>query len=109
MHVEVTERAAKQAAAQVGADGVLQLVYDSEGCGCAVSGVPQLWIISSEDADLELLKAADAPVPILYEQRHEVFFEEELKLDYIPEKLSFRLNSKQQIYNNSMSLIDKRK
>lgn len=108
MQIEITETAAKQVAAQVGEDGALQLVFDSEGCGCAVSGVPQLWIISRQDTGRELLTAADSPVPVLYEQRHEVFFEEKLKLDYAPEKLAFRLNSNQQTYNNSMSLIDKR-
>lgn len=108
MQIQLTDSAARQVSDLVGADSALQLVFDSEGCGCAVSGVPQLWIIPRESAGDELLKAAEKPVPILYEPRHEVFFEDLMKLDYAAEKLSFRLSSKQQIYNNSMSLVDKR-
>lgn len=108
MQIEITEAAAQQIAKRTGLDNcALQLVFDAEGCGCAVSGVPQLWIISPASSH-HLLQAASVPVPILYEKRHEVFFEDELKLDYRPDHLVFQLKSRQQIYNAGMSLIEKR-
>lgn len=85
---------------------ILKLVYDTDGCGCAVSGVVQLWLVRSlQDGDVQ---ADAAPFRIVYEQRQEVFFEEELKLNYHPDTFAFRLSSRQQIYNHAMSLIDKR-
>ena len=30
---------------------LLKLVFDTEGCGCSVNGVPTLWLVSTANAD----------------------------------------------------------
>ncbi|MDF2961431.1 MAG: hypothetical protein K0S39_3166 [Paenibacillus sp.] len=84
----------------------LKLVYDSEGCGCAVSGVPTLWLVN-EAADKEL-RAEGHPFEVLYEKKHEVYFEDKMTLDFEKVRGSFVLKSSGQIYNANMRLIDKR-
>ncbi len=112
MHITFTSEAVTQIHAVLGAEASaapyrIKLVYDSEGCGCAVSGVPQLWIVEgpgSNDSETEA-----SPISVLYETRQAVFFEEnEMTIDYNSSKRAFTLKSKQQIYNNGMRLIDKR-
>lgn len=89
-------------------DVIFKLVYDTEGCGCAVSGVPTLWMLQSDDELLQHPVASQEPLPIVYEQRHEVFFEEHLKLDYHADRNSFVLSSSGQIYTNDLAISDKR-
>lgn len=104
MHITFTESAIQQLEPYAG--GTLRLVYDSEGCGCAVNGVPSLWLVTNpEPKDLH----ADAePFKVVFSPKHEVFFEDELKIDYRADKKSYILKSNGQIYNAGMDLIDKR-
>jgi uncharacterized protein YqkB len=87
-------------------DAVLKLVYDSEGCGCAVNGVPTLWLVSKPDA--KDLKADTSSYPVVYNPKHEIFFDDSLTIDFRPETKSYILKSNNQIYNSGMSVIDKR-
>lgn len=92
--------------------GYLKLVFDAEGCGCSLEGVPALWLIQNlepKDVIAELTKESESsPWPLVYEQRHEVFFEEQLTLDYKPQHNSFVLKSNNQIYSNRMIIADQR-
>lgn len=89
-------------------DVIFKLVYDADGCGCAVSGVPALWMLDADDEELQHPVASKEPLPIIYEQRQEVFFEEHLKLDYRADRQSFVLSSSGQIYTNDLAIRDKR-
>ncbi|NBI30960.1 iron-sulfur cluster biosynthesis family protein [Chengkuizengella marina] len=106
MQITITESAKNELMNKVNTDQYyIKLAHDAEGCGCIMSGVAQLWIVDEKDEfDLE---SNSEPFSILYDSRHEVFFEQEMKLDYIPNKKSFSLSSKQQIYNASMNLYKK--
>ncbi|TDF99538.1 iron-sulfur cluster biosynthesis family protein [Paenibacillus piri] len=107
MHITFTDHAVEQINSRFApGDGELKLVFDSEGCGCAVSGVPVLWIVD-QAADKEL-RAEGTPYRIVYEKRHEVYFEDRMVLDFEPKRGSFILKSDGQIYNAQMRLIDKR-
>ena len=86
----------------------IRLRYDSEGCGCAVSGVAALHIASGPDAD-DVPAKSDTSIPIYYEQRHEVFFEPRLKLDYSPERNAFSLVGDGQLYGSRILLQDLRR
>ncbi|KPV59854.1 hypothetical protein QJ48_08770 [Paenibacillus sp. A3] len=88
------------------AGGRLKLVYDAEGCGCAVSGVPTLWITDEPDRN-DFIVAGD-PFEVLMDRKHEVFFEENMTVDYQASGYCFILKSSGQIYNANMRLIDKR-
>lgn len=85
----------------------IKLVYDSEGCGCAISGIPQLWVVSSDQLE-DCVHTTNQSFPIYYETQHEVFFEPQLKLQFTLNNKCFRLSSDQQIYNTCMVLQDKR-
>lgn len=89
-------------------NAVLKLVYDAEGCGCAVSGIPAMWVVTKQQVQEEVQHALHEPLPIVYEPRHEVFFEDQLKLDYNPDKDAFKLTSAGQIYAADLAVIDKR-
>jgi uncharacterized protein YqkB len=85
---------------------LLRLVFDTEGCGCSVNGVPTLWLVSAAtEGDL----SADAePFRLIYKAKDEIFFEDTMKIDYQDTTKSFILKSNSQIYNAGMSLVDKR-
>jgi|HigsolmetaAR203D_1030402.scaffolds.fasta_scaffold00002_117 uncharacterized protein YqkB len=111
MFIQVTDEAAERlrALAQPGG-AVFKLVYDAEGCGCAVSGVPALWML---DETSELIRhhshltVSELPL-ILCETRHEVFFEDRMTLDIGATTGSLRLFSGGQIYANDLMVVDKR-
>ncbi|CAM2788120.1 iron-sulfur cluster biosynthesis family protein [Paenibacillus sediminis] len=86
--------------------GVVRLVYDTEGCGCAVSGVPGLWITDkNEPNDMKMDSSA---IPFWMDRRQAVFFDEDLQLDIQSGPQSFRLHSDSQFYGLNIKLIDKR-
>lgn len=81
----------------------LKLLYDTEGCGCALSGVPALQLIEEPD-ERDRLTQGD-PFSFWYEPRHEVFFEPKLRVDYDASRNSFILNSDNQIYTTHLRLL----
>ncbi|MBB6669138.1 iron-sulfur cluster biosynthesis family protein [Cohnella nanjingensis] len=85
---------------------IWKLVSDSEGCGCAVSGVPTLWAL---DAPLpDDIRADSEPVALWYEKRHEVYFDDVMRITYDAAKRSFTLASDGQIYTNRLATVDRR-
>ncbi|MGF7030560.1 uncharacterized protein YqkB [Paenibacillus mucilaginosus] len=107
MSIQFTEAAQSAIAKVRGSQGYIKLAYDSEGCGCSVSGVPTLWIV--DEAGLFDLVKQGEPFDVLMEQKHEVFFEDAMKVDYQEIGHIFSLKSSGQIYNARMQLVDKRK
>ncbi|CAM3519453.1 iron-sulfur cluster biosynthesis family protein [Marinicrinis lubricantis] len=107
INVTITEEASKEIERRLGSgQAVIKLVYDTEGCGCAVDGVPQLWVLDRPSEE-------DIPLPtnvmqFVFEPRQEVFFEEQLKLGYREQNKSFVLSSSQQTYGSHLTLIDRR-
>lgn len=106
MKITCTVDAAQQLRRRFHHNGLYKLAYDAEGCGCAVSGVPALWLVDGT-GPLDVSAESD-PLPFIYEKRHELFFEDRLKLDYCHEKRMFRLTSSGQIYTHDLKVIDKR-
>lgn len=85
-------------------DVVLKLVYDTEGCGCGVSGVPTLYMV---DEIQDGVKAKSDTFPIYYDEQQRVFFEEQLMIDINHHAYgAFVLKSNGQIYSSYMSLVD---
>lgn len=85
---------------------LLKLVFDTEGCGCSVNGVPTLWLVST--ANIDDVSAVTAAFPLIYKAKDEIFFEDTMKIDFHEGKGSYILKSNNQIYNAGMSLVDKR-
>lgn len=83
-----------------------RLVYDTEGCGCAVNGVPALWAVDGPGSGDVLAESGD--FRLWHDPRHEVFFDETLRIGFDPERRSFRLSSDGQIYTSRLVLADRR-
>ncbi len=109
MVVNLTEAAAKSLDSQMQADDILWIHYDSEGCGCAVSGVAALTVLAREHLPQEPCTEASVPQatieqPIVVLDRHTVFFDETMTLDYREDTDGFILKSNGQIYGNDLTL-----
>ncbi|WP_308634366.1 iron-sulfur cluster biosynthesis family protein [Paenibacillus silvisoli] len=81
----------------------LKLLYDTEGCGCVVSGVPTLQLLDQPHPDDKL--GSGTPYSVWYEPRYEVFFEPNLRIDYNEARSSFSLRSDSQIYTANLRLM----
>ncbi|WP_164716301.1 iron-sulfur cluster biosynthesis family protein [Paenibacillus whitsoniae] len=107
MNITFTESAVARLTPSLKEPGTfLRLVFDTEGCGCSVNGVPTLWLVSETAAGD--LSAATNFVPVYYKAKDEIFFEEHMKLDFNEATKSYILKSNNQIYNATMSLVDRR-
>jgi uncharacterized protein YqkB len=106
MYIEWTERAAEKIASKIqGQKGYLQLKYDTDGCGCVVSGVTALWLVSELEEGTE--KAETNGLPLYVETSKMIFLDEVMKIDFVPEANSFQLKSPNQILNPRMSYFNK--
>ncbi|HEX7056410.1 MAG TPA: iron-sulfur cluster biosynthesis family protein [Bacilli bacterium] len=105
MHIEMSSSALSRLREQL-ADktGYLKLVYDTDNC-CAVNGIAQLWLVAEPGAD-DIVQ--DGEIPIMHEHEQEIFFEDDLQLDYSEKNRCYILKSNQQIYHPTLSIIDKR-
>lgn len=83
-----------------------RLVYDIEGCGCAVDGVPALWAV--DDAAPGDVAADSEPIALWHDPRQSAFFEEDMRIAYSPERKSFALVSDNQTYTTRLVLEDRR-
>lgn len=107
MNITITEEAAKKIKERMeGKNCLLKLKYDIDGCGCVVSGVPALWLVSELDEDDRQIKTNVGDIYI--EKSKEVFLDEHLKIDFSEKSNSFQLKSPNQYLNPRMSIYDKR-
>ncbi|MED1438238.1 iron-sulfur cluster biosynthesis family protein [Aeribacillus composti] len=83
----------------------IKLKYDTDGCGCVMSGVTALWLV--KDLDEDDMKIDTNFVPVYVERSKLVFLDDELQIDYHGQKQIFMLKSPMQIYNPRMSCIVK--
>ncbi|MDO7488218.1 iron-sulfur cluster biosynthesis family protein [Peribacillus sp. NPDC096622] len=106
MYIEWTETAAEKVAGKVqGQEGYLQLKYDTDGCGCVVSGVTALWWVNEPEEGTE--KVETNGIPLYVEKSKMIFLDEVMKIDFVPEANSFQLKSPNQILNPRMSFFNK--
>lgn len=103
MHITFTEAAARKLAPHLVDGAMLKLFYDTQGCGCGMSGVPALQLV--EEIVAHDKRAEGDPFPFLYEQWYEVFFEPRLKIDYRAVDDSFSLRSDSGIYTTHLRFI----
>ncbi|WP_135551186.1 iron-sulfur cluster biosynthesis family protein [Paenibacillus cymbidii] len=93
----------------------IKLDYDTEGCGCAVSGVPALRLVPQDvplaagtgrgdDAELAMETIGAGGITFIIERRHVVFFEERLLLDVKRNQPAFLLKSDCQIYHSMLNI-----
>ncbi|MFC5531862.1 iron-sulfur cluster biosynthesis family protein [Cohnella yongneupensis] len=106
MYIDWSEGAIREMETRFGQDAKRwKLVFDTEGCGCSVNGVPTFWHVSSPDPDD--IQAGSNGVEVWIKPQHELFFDEILRVTYLPEHRSFKLASDGQIYTNRLKLQDR--
>lgn len=82
-----------------------QLRYDAEGCGCAVSGVPTIWLTDELTGQCERIETNGLPLYIQTSQK--VFFDEEMTIDYNEKAKTLVLKSPAEMLSPRMSIIVK--
>lgn len=86
--------------------GLVRLVYDTENCGCGMSGIPGLQLASQPGA-------YDLPVendvfPFWIDRMQAVFFEDQLLLTGEKTGKTLRLDGISQFYKSNIRLTDRR-
>jgi uncharacterized protein YqkB len=106
MEITITEKAAEKIKSRIAEkSGFLKLKYETEGCGCVVSGVSALWLVNELDDDDRELQTNKGSIYI--EKSKEVFFEDNMKIDFSEQANCFQLKSPNQYINPRMSFYDK--
>ena len=84
-------------------EGVFCLKYETEGCGCVVSGVTNLYFV--KDTSPEEVKWETNAYPVFLNKYHEIFLDDKLIIDYSSTTNSFQLKSPNQYLNPMMNVI----
>ncbi|GAA0346583.1 iron-sulfur cluster biosynthesis family protein [Bacillus carboniphilus] len=104
MNITITERAGLEIGKRVNVkQETLRLLYDTEGCGCAVSGVPTLYKEKSQPKDRQA--QTNTNVNIYYNPQHEVFLGTELIIDFSEKANTFQLKTPNEMLSPRMRLI----
>ncbi|EMT47246.1 iron-sulfur cluster biosynthesis family protein [Anoxybacillus flavithermus] len=104
MNVTLTKRAIEHLR-RVQGNKHVKLIYDTDGCGCAVNGVPVLLLIDELDEHDVAIETND--VPIWMEKHQLIFFDDQMTLDVVDGAGCFQLKSPNQILNPRMSLVER--
>lgn len=107
MQVTFTKEAIEQLTPKLEANKnrVLKLKYDTEGCGCVMSGVTVLWLV--EELEEDDIKIETNAVPMFVEKTKMVFLDEQLTITFNQSANCFMLKSPSHILNPRMSLLVK--
>ena len=81
--------------------GHFHLKYETEGCGCVMSGVWNLFVQKELPDGMKRWETNAYPVYI--NQNHEVFLDEKILIDYTDGAGTFQLKSPNQYLNPMMS------
>lgn len=106
MKVTFTTKAIEKLTEKIdGQTKLLKLKYDTEGCGCVVSGISALWLVNEkEDDDFQIETNFQ---PVLIEKSKQVFFDEAMTIDFVQTANCFQLKSPNQILNPRMMVVEK--
>ncbi|WP_210365651.1 iron-sulfur cluster biosynthesis family protein [Bacillus sp. REN3] len=108
MKIKVTAAAEKKLKEKMaGKPGFLKLKYDIDGCGCAVNGVAALWLEDERERNETEIRTDSFPIYI--EASREVFFDDEMTIDYSAATGCYQLKSPNEYLNPRMSYLDKTK
>ncbi|MGD6966916.1 iron-sulfur cluster biosynthesis family protein [Rossellomorea vietnamensis] len=104
MNITITNEAQEVLKGKIGGQkGYLKIKYETEGCGCVMSGIPVLEYVTQKGwDDIEISTQA---MPVLVEKSKTVFYDKDLKIDFSSSANTFQLKSPSQILNGRMSFI----
>ena len=102
MEIIWTERALEKLSDQLqGRGGHFHLKYETEGCGCVMSGVWNLFVLDEVPDGMK--KWETNAYPVYINENHEVFLDEKILIDYTDGAGTFQLKSPNQYLNPMMS------
>lgn len=107
MQLAITPEAAARMQQYVTADEnhAFYLIYDTEGCGCAVNGVPTLkWMTVAEGGLMQYVQLCEQPHSVFVSTHDAVFFEEQMKLTFDSPTFCFKLSGAGQIYHHCLTV-----
>ncbi|KSU85662.1 iron-sulfur cluster biosynthesis family protein [Fictibacillus enclensis] len=104
MILEWTEKAIEKIEHKV-QGGQLFLKYDTDGCGCVVSGVSALWLVDEQPDGT--VRMDTNFLPVYMEKSKLVFFDEKMTIDYKEEQNTFQLKSPNQMLNPNLRFENK--
>jgi uncharacterized protein YqkB len=107
MHLTITPEAAARMEQFVTADEnhAFYLIYDTEGCGCAVNGVPTLkWQSSEPHGPMQFVQLCELPHPVYVSTHDALFFEDAMKLAFDSSTFCFKLSGTGQIYHHCLTV-----
>lgn len=106
MNIMITDKAEEKIKEKRGQqEGYLKLKYETEGCGCVMSGVTTLWLVEEIDEDDREIQTSIGPIYI--EKSKEVFLDEQLLIDYSSNYHCFQLKSPGEFLNARMSFVNR--
>lgn len=106
MEINITETAAQKITEKKGEQrGYLKLKYETEGCGCVLSGVTSLWLVNKIDEDDRAIETSIGHIYV--EKSKEVFLNDQLIIDFSISSNSFQLKSPNEYLNPRMSFLNK--
>jgi uncharacterized protein YqkB len=100
MEIIFTETAKNQLSTVHFSGQLLKLQYDTEDCGCVVNGVPTLQLV--EEVVSGDMKIKTNFVPVWIERAKQVFFDEQMTIDFLPTYHCYQLRSTNQMLNPRM-------
>jgi uncharacterized protein YqkB len=103
VNIIFTEKAKNQLKNTLSPNIKLKLIYDTEDCGCVVNGVTALAVVEAVDkGDVEI---QTNHAPVWMEKSKQVFFDEEMTIDFLPAYNCYQLRSSGQILNPRMRVV----
>ncbi|WP_226666975.1 iron-sulfur cluster biosynthesis family protein [Metabacillus litoralis] len=107
MEITMTKEAIEQLAPIIEGNKArhMKMKYDTEGCGCVMSGVTALWLVNEVEEDD--VKIETNYIPLFVEKTKMVFLDEVLTISYNKTANSYMLKSPSQILNPRMNLLVK--
>ena len=104
MNIAISNTAQEVLKSKIGGkEGFLKIKYDTDGCGCGVTGIPVLEYVShKENDDIEI---DTDTMPVLLEKSKQVFYDENLKIDFSLSSNTFQLKSPGEILNGRMNFF----
>ena len=105
MFIFITENALRELKNRLKSnENILRLHYDTEGCGCAVSGVPALYLEQASQPNNQLAES-NAEIKIFYNPEHLIFLGENLTIDFSEKANTFQLKTPNEMLSPRMRLI----
>ncbi|MCT8139719.1 iron-sulfur cluster biosynthesis family protein [Anaerobacillus sp. CMMVII] len=101
MEINFTSDASKYISELLKPDEILVLFYDTEGCGCAMNGVPVL-NIEAGTMQNELVSIKTNEFRLFMFKKHTIFFDEQMRIHFENNRL--KLSSNNQIFSSSLLL-----